>query len=199
MAEAGLHPAALPVGACGTRGPGWLGVACLIATESAVFAYLLFSYYYFDVQLPHGWRPAEAPKLTLSLPNTAILLASSAAVWWAERALKQGRRGRQLLGLAVAIGLGCLFVAVQLLEWKGKHQGLASNAYASLYFTITGFHMAHVLAGLIALSMTLVWSALGYFDARRSAGLSYAAAYWHFVDAVWLAVFFTFYVTPYLW
>jgi heme/copper-type cytochrome/quinol oxidase subunit 3 len=199
MSDALLRTGALPVGAYHKRGPGWLGTLGLIVSEACIFAYLLFSYYYFDVQLPRSWQPAELPKLHLSLPNTLILLLSSVAVWWGEKGMKQGRRGQQLLGLAIAILLGLVFVAVQLKEWSDRHALLPSSSYASLYFTITGFHMAHVLAGLIALVFLLIWSAMGYFDERRGAGLSYGAVYWHFVDAVWLCVFFTFYITPRLW
>jgi heme/copper-type cytochrome/quinol oxidase subunit 3 len=199
MSEALLDTGALPVGACGRRGPGWLGVLGLIVTESAVFAYLLFSYFYFDVQLPRTWRPAELPSLALALPNTLVLLLSSVAVWWSERGLMRGRRNQQLLGLALAILLGLAFVGIQLMEWRNRQAWPSSSAYASLYFTITGFHMAHVLAGLLGLTLVLLWSGLGLFDRRRSAGLSYAAAYWHFVDAVWLCVFFTFYISPRLW
>ena len=51
---------------------------------------------------------------------------------------------------------------------------------------------------LLVLASLLLWSALGYFAGRRSAPILIGGAYWHFVDAVWLAVFFTFYVTPHL-
>jgi len=87
---------------------------------------------------------------------------------------------------------------VQGFEWKAKKFSLASGSYGSLYFTITGFHMAHVIAGLAMLSAVLIWSVLGYFNPRRHAPVSISSIYWHFVDAVWLAVFFTFYVSPYL-
>jgi cytochrome c oxidase subunit 3 len=54
------------------------------------------------------------------------------------------------------------------------------------------------VAGVIMLSTVLWWSALGYFNRVRYAPIHIAALYWHFVDAVWLAVFFTFYITPLL-
>jgi heme/copper-type cytochrome/quinol oxidase subunit 3 len=72
------------------------------------------------------------------------------------------------------------------------------SAYASSYFTITGFHMMHVVVGLIVLAALLWWSALGKFGEHRHAAVSIGALYWHFVDVVWLAVFFTLYVTPHL-
>jgi heme/copper-type cytochrome/quinol oxidase subunit 3 len=188
----------LPVRARGRNSVGWWGVMCLIATEASLFAYLLFSYGYMASQYGPAWSPDPHPSLKLALPNTAVLLASSLAVWWGERGAKAGRRGQQLAGLAVAMALGAVFVGVQMLEWKAKSYGPASGSYGSLYFIITGFHMAHVIAGLGVLAAIFGWSAAGYFDRRHHGPVLVASAYWHFVDAVWIAVFFTFYVSPYL-
>ena len=91
-----------------------------------------------------------------------------------------------------------IFLIVQIFEWKAKTFGLSSNAYGSFYFTITGFHMAHVVVGLASLSVVWMWSALGYFTPRRHEAVSISSVYWHFVDVVWLFVFTAFYVTPYL-
>jgi cytochrome c oxidase subunit 3 len=90
-----------------------------------------------------------------------------------------------------------LFVGLQLFEWSHKPFTLAANVYGSLFFTITGFHMVHVVVGLLMLLVLLVWSFMGYFDQRRHSALSIGAIYWHFVTAVWLAVFATLYLSPY--
>jgi cytochrome c oxidase subunit 3 len=195
VAEVGLE---LPIGADGRNSTGWWGVLCLIATEASLFAYLLFSYGYMATQFGRVWSPEPHPSLSLSAPNTAILLSSSVAVWWGEQGLKTGRRGQQLGGLTLAIVLGAVFIVVQLFEWKAKTYGPTSGSYGSLYFIITGFHMAHVIVGLGVLTTILGWSAAGYFDRRHNGPVLVASAYWHFVDAVWLAVFFTFYISPYL-
>ena len=94
--------------------------------------------------------------------------------------------------------LGAIFVVVQLFEWKAKTYGPTSGSYGSLYFIITGFHMAHVIVGLGVLATIFGWSAAGYFDRRHHGPVLVASAYWHFVDVVWIAVFFTFYISPYL-
>jgi len=195
VAEVGIE---LPVGAKGRNSTGWWGVLCLIATEASLFAYLLFSYGYTASQYGKAWSPEPHPSLGLSGPNTVILLSSSVAVWWGEQGLKAGRRGQQLGGLALAIVLGAVFVAVQLFEWKSKTYGPTSGSYGSLYFIITGFHMAHVIVGLGVLATVFGWSAAGYFDPRHHGPVLVTSAYWHFVDAVWIAVFFTFYISPYL-
>lgn len=198
MSDAALSYPALPEGAVRRIGVGWWGLLCTVLTEGALFGYLLFSYLYYSVQLDPAWMPVRHPSLKLALPNTIILLLSSVCVWWGERGVREGRRGRQLLGIGLGFLLGLVFIGIQLEEWHEKPFSLRSGLYGSLFYTITGFHMAHVVAGVIALAMIFVWSALGYFDRTRNAPVLIAAAYWHFVDAVWLAVFTTLYLIPYL-
>jgi heme/copper-type cytochrome/quinol oxidase subunit 3 len=170
----------------------------VLLTEGALFAYLLFSYYYVTVQPHSGPWPPEMPKFLLSLPNTIILLLSSVAMWFGEYGTKRGIRWLQLLGIAGAIVLGTAFVIIQFFEWSSRPFTMSSGTYGSLYFTVTGFHVAHVVAGLLILLTLLFWSWRGYFGPIRHSPVSIGAIYWHFVDAVWLAVFFTFYITPYL-
>ena len=51
---------------------------------------------------------------------------------------------------------------------------------------------------MIILGILTLWAGLGYFDHRRTAAFSIGAIYWHFVDVVWVVLFFTFYVSPHL-
>jgi cytochrome c oxidase subunit III len=198
MSEVALAYPALPVGGVRRLGVGWWGVLCVLLTEGALFAYLLFSYGYCAVQLDPSWRPGGLPSLWLAGPNTLVLILSSVAVAWGERGARLGRRRRLLIGVGIGLLLGALFVAIQLMEWHSRPFTLRSSLYGSLFFTITGFHMAHVVVGLLALAVVLLWSALGYFDARRKAPVLIVSIYWHFVDVVWIFVFTTLYLTPYL-
>jgi heme/copper-type cytochrome/quinol oxidase subunit 3 len=198
MAESAHLERTLPVGAIDTRAGGWWAMIFVVCTEGALFGYLLFSYYYLAAQ-PHAagaFPQGGTPSLTLALPNTVILLLSSVAVGWAQFNIEHDDRRRLIWGLAAGIALGVVFLAVQWFEWADKPFPLSSTAYSSLYFVITGFHMVHVVVGVGVLATVLLWSALGYFDRVRYAPIHIGALYWHFVDAVWLAVFFTFYLTP---
>ena len=188
----------MDVGTVRRHSTGWWGMATLIVTEAFLFAYLLFSYYYMALHYGRDWLPAELPSFHLSGPNTALLLLSSVAVWWGERGIKRGSRGVALIGLLLGIVMGAVFVGVQVVEWMEKPYSYDTSSYGSLYFVITGFHMAHVVVGLLLLAPVTLWSALGYFNPERHTPVAIAAIYWHFVDVVWLAVFFTFYITPYL-
>jgi cytochrome c oxidase subunit III len=200
MAERVTVPGKLPVGAIDTRASGWWAMIFTIFTEASLFAYLLFSYYYLAVQ-PHfaGIFPQGGPpSLKLALPDTIILLASSVAVAWAQFGIEHGSRARLVGGMGLGAILGIVFVVIQYFEWAEKPFDLASSPYSSLYFTITGFHMAHVIVGILMLVALTYWSGRGYFNRIRYAHIHIGALYWHFVDAVWIGVFFTFYITPLL-
>lgn len=177
---------------------GWFGMWWLVATEAALFGYLLFAYTYSWMQARGPCPPEGAPSLTLALPNTFVLLASSVAVWAALRGLRRNNLTMLLAGLVVAFGLGAIFVGVQLKEWSDKPFTLTSHLYGSFYFTITGFHMAHVIVGLLVLAALILWTLLGHYDRHRREPVAIGALYWHFVDAVWLVVFATFYLAPLL-
>jgi cytochrome c oxidase subunit 3 len=197
-ADAGAGGLRLPAGSAGERSGGWWGCLALVVTEASLFAYLLFSYLYLALQSGRDWPPEGLPKLGLGIVNTAILLTSSVFVWLCERCVRQRRVRLAVASMAVAVLLGIVFVGVQLREWANHPYGISAHLYGSLYFTITGFHMMHVIVGIVVLGMLLWWTALGYFDEQRRAALTIGGLYWHFVDVVWLFIFSTLYLSPYV-
>ncbi|ALL71631.1 cytochrome c oxidase subunit I (plasmid) [Paraburkholderia caribensis MBA4] len=192
------HPARLPVGSAGERSGGWFGCLALIVTEGSLFGYLIFSYLYLASQSGTTWPPEGLPKLGLGLVNTAILLSSSVFVWLCERCVRRRRLHWAVVSMSVALVLGVTFAGIQLKEWHNHPYGLTAHLYGSLYFTITGFHLAHVAVGLVGLALLLLWTALGFFDEKRCVALTIGGLYWHFVDLVWLFIFATLYLSPYL-
>jgi cytochrome c oxidase subunit III len=199
MSEVAISaPQDIPVGPIGRHGIGYWGVGMLVASEAALFAYLLFAYYYTGATAQHGWVLEGRPSLKLALPNTVLLLASSLVAWIGERGILDRQRAKALLGFGGAFVMGAVFAAVQWNEWAGKPFGLGTSSYTSLYFVTTGFHMAHVIIGLGVLAALFLWTALDYFSPRRRLTIAAGVLYWHFVDVVWLFVFFTYYLTPYL-
>lgn len=186
----------LPVSPQRGRTPGWYGMTLLIATEAALFIYLLFSYVLLASQAPGPWPPPGAPDLAVAGANTLVLLASSGAAWWGQKGLDHDARGRLLLGLVGALALGTLFAAVQFSEWRHKPFSPDTDAYGSLYFTITGVHLAHVAVGLIMLACLILWTLQGRFSRTRRIHVTLGVLYWHFVDLVWLAVFATLFLSP---
>jgi heme/copper-type cytochrome/quinol oxidase subunit 3 len=196
MAERAAR-AVLPVGGAGSVSTAWWGMICLIATEAILFVYLIFSYAYLASQQGGPWPPTGAPSLKLVIPNTVILIGSSFVVAWGQRGFRRTRNAARLaLALAGTVLLGTAFVAVQGVEWAGKPFDFSTNAYSSMFFLLTGVHMAHVIVGLLMLVMLLVWTVTGKFNAEHHEHIALGALYWHFVDAVWIAVFITAYILP---
>ncbi|HZU88570.1 MAG TPA: cytochrome c oxidase subunit 3 [Stellaceae bacterium] len=189
----------LPMGSLGRRASGYWGAVFLVLSEASIFAYLCFSYFYFSVQ-PHSgpWPPGGPPGFTYTVPQTAAIILAAAAMWWADRAADRAEGGALLLGQAAGLALGIGFVALQFLDWYDKPFALATDPYASLYYVLTGVHLAHVVLGLIMAMATLLWTGLGYFGRARHVPVTVAALYWCFLAAVWLVVFFTLNITPYL-
>lgn len=193
-----IDPGSLPVGPTDRQSASFWGVLCLIATEGSLFAYLLFSYFYFDVQLPHSWR-VEAPDFRFAVPETVLMAAATLGVWLAEFSIARGRRALTMAGLGTGLVFGLGFLAAQIWEWTSKTFTVTSGPYGSVFFTITGAHVLHALVGVVALGFVLLWTALGWVDRVRSASVTNTALYWYFVAVLWLVIFVTLDITPYLW
>jgi len=125
--------------------------------------------------------------------NTLILLTSGLTVTWAHHALKKGNRQQLIIGLALTVALGFLFVFLQAEEYIEAYTQLnlklSSGIYGSTFFMLTGFHGLHVTIGAIMLTVMLVRSIKGHFSEKHHFAFEAAAWYWHFVDVVWLGLF----------
>lgn len=193
----------LPHHASGSRAFGWWGLVWLIATEATLFAMLIASYFYVRFRSGRVWPPdgIDPPDLALPALMTVLLLSSSIPVHLAERAAKQGNNRVLRLGLGAGFCLAAAFLALTWgVEWpETLHEfGPTTNAYGSMFFTITGFHGAHVLVGLAFNLWAQVRARAGAFGPERHLTIQNLALYWHFVDVVWVAVLLTLYVSPHL-
>lgn len=177
---------------------GWWGVLSLIATEGMLFALLLFGNFYLRAtndRWPLGG--IADPELAKSGVRTVVLLASTVPAVVAERSARRGRRGLAVAGLVLTILMGSAFLAGHVDEyltlWKDFDP--STNAYGSVFYTITGFHALHVLVGLLALTF-LVWRLLlGHYRDGHSEPVDNGILYWHFVDVVWVFVYSSLYLS----
>ncbi len=130
--------------------------------------------------------------------NTAILLSSSVTVTIAHWALKANKRGLLIFWLAVTVALGFLFVYFQAGEYieAYRHLGLTlgTGIYGATFFMLTGFHGLHVTIGAIILSVILIRCIIGHFRPEHHFAFEAGAWYWHFVDTVWVGLFFFVYI-----
>lgn len=179
---------------------GWWAMVLLIATEATLFAVLLASYFYVRFKSSGGWPPdgIADPKLARALVMTVLLTSSSLFVHAAEAGIRRGRPRALVAGLAVGFLLGLAFLGLQIWESDVVAEEFTprTNAYGSFFFTITGAHSAHLVAGLLLVAWIQVRAWFGAYSPRRHLGVQMAAIYWHFVVAVQLAIFATLYLSP---
>ncbi len=182
-----------------SREPGWWGMLFFIATEVALFLALFAAYFYVRVHSAGDWPQgdAEDPKLLRPAIMTGLLMTSSIPAYLAEHSAKHGRQGRLLLSLGATFLLGAAFLGLQAWEYSDSLERLSphDSAYASLFYTITSVHGAHVAAGLVLLLWTLGMALAGMFTPERNLAVQNVSLYWHFVHGVWLAVFGSLYLS----
>jgi cytochrome c oxidase subunit 3 len=134
----------------------------------------------------------------LPLWNTILLLSSSVTVHFAHTALKANQRKQLINWLAATVLLGVVFLFLQIEEYMHAYHELGltlnSGIYGSTFFLLTGFHGFHVTLGAFMLAVMLARSIKGHFKPEDHFGFEAASWYWHFVDVVWVCLFFFVYI-----
>jgi cytochrome c oxidase subunit 3 len=117
---------------------------------------------------------------------------------WAIWRIRKGDRTGMNRGIAVTLALGVIFLLLQLYDYYTlvtvDHFGIDSGVYGTLFYTMTGFHGAHVLGGVVGLSVVLARGMAGQFTRRHHVAVEAVHYYWHFVDIVWIFLFTTIYL-----
>jgi cytochrome c oxidase subunit 3 len=125
--------------------------------------------------------------------NTLLLLTSGVTVTWAHWGLKKNKRSQLIIGLAMTVTLGALFLSLQAYEYHHAYTEmgltLGAGAYGATFFMLTGFHGFHVLIGTTMLIIMLLRSIAGHFTADHHFAFEAVSWYWHFVDVVWVLLF----------
>ena len=176
-----------------------LGIWLFLASEVMLFGSLFSSY----ALLRSGAASWPDQSAVLSVPlatlNTIVLLSSSVTLVLAMVGLRVRSIQRYRLYMGLTLLLGAAFLLITLFEYGDKFsQGLvpATNNFLALYFTMTGIHALHVLAGLVVNAYLLgpgvrMWQTQ---PRRFTSRVEVAATYWHFVDVIWLFLFPTLYL-----
>ncbi len=145
--------------------------------------------------------PVDAPNGIFSwLPlwNTIILLSSSVTVHIAHVGLKNDNRGQFKTWLFITVALAVIFLYLQFLEYHHAYAEmgltLESGIYGTTFFMLTGFHGFHVFLGMTMLLIMFLRSLKGHFSHEDCFGFEAASWYWHFVDVVWVCLFFFVYI-----
>ena len=176
-----------------------LGIWLFIASEVMLFGSLFSSYVLLRTGAVSWPDQGSLLNVPLGSVNTAILIASSAAILYASRALRAGAFRTFRVAMAMTIACSVVFLAVKGIEYHeelSRGLGPATNNFLGLYFTLTGLHAAHVAGGLVVNGYLWVTGGTMWRVApqRFASRVRVAAIYWYFVDVVWLVMFPTLYL-----
>lgn len=142
-----------------------------------------------------SWPPADIHhNLAIVMFNTALLSSSGILAHLALLAHDSNSPQRSRIHLYIAIFFGALFLLVQIYEYQHLGFTWQSHPYGTAFFAITGLHGLHVLVGIIALGTITFLHKKGYYENGRRDSFQAVIWYWHFVDIVWVFLFFIIYL-----
>ena len=172
-----------------------LGMLLFIASEVMLFGSFFTAYFFVRVVNGYPWPPEgfELPRYVAGV-NTLILVTSSFTVHWALQSVRRGNRSGLQSGLVLTLLMGLTFLLTQLIEYARIGFAPHDNAFATVFFSLTGLHGAHVFIGLTILFFMTVRSFRGHFTPDHHHGVELAGIYWHFVDVMWIVVYSTVYL-----
>jgi cytochrome c oxidase subunit 3 len=176
----------------------WLGMVIFLGSWAMMFGSLFFAYGVLRLRQP-GWPPAGTPSLPRLLPavNTLVLGFNALALQRSLTAARRGQRSRSIADLVAGLALGLLFIVLQVVLWKSLFQSglaLGDGSLAAVVYGLTGFHVVHVVGGLLGLAILLPSMVRGSLNAARNNRLRLWVMYWHFVGLVWLAMYLLIFV-----
>ena len=175
---------------------GKIGIACLIVAEAAIFTIFVVAYLFYLGKSLSGPTPKEV--LETPIFYTICLLSSSLTIHFAGKFLERGRQAAFLVLWLLTLILGALFLYGTAQEWHRLiyERGLtiSTNLFGTTYYSLVGLHAFHVTAGLLLLTIVLLFGFAGRVGREQSTRVEVLSLYWHFVDAVWVVVFIVVYV-----
>jgi cytochrome c oxidase subunit 3 len=183
-----------------------LGMLLFITSEVMFFGGLFAAY--FNVRANSPQWPTINPEtneqfhldiLPLVGPATVLLILSSFTCQLAVWGIRRGDRTAFMRNIAATFVIGIAFLIMQATDYVilgSEGMTLSAGTYGTTYFTLTGFHGAHVFGGVIMLGVLLYRGLAGQFSARHHDAVEAVSLYWHFVDVVWILLFSLLYLLP---
>ncbi|MFI5716610.1 heme-copper oxidase subunit III [Nocardia sp. NPDC051750] len=169
-----------------------VGTIIWLSSELMFFAGLFAMYFVARSQAPEWPMPPTELNITLAIPVTAVLIASSftcqMGVFAAERGDVFGLRRWYTL----TFFMGLFFVLGQAYEYYHLVEhgtSISGSSYGSVFYITTGFHGLHVIGGLIAFLFLLARTKMSKFTPAQATAAIVVSYYWHFVDIVWIGLF----------
>ena len=176
------------------RGP--VAMYCLIAAEAAIFTIFVVAYIFYLGKSLTGPQPQDVLRVPIFF--TICLLSSSLTIHLAVKSLRSGKLHVFSLWWLLTIALGAVFLAGTAREWGrliyGERLTIQTNLFGTTYYSLVGLHALHVTVGLLALATVAIFTLLGLVRQEHAERAEVLSMYWHFVDVVWVVVFFVVYI-----
>src|SRR3990167_995185 len=170
-----------------------LGMWIFLASAIMFFTGLIGSYIVLRFANLNSWPiPSTILNIPLTGVNTFILISSSATLVLGLASVQRGYQEGLQVGLFLTVLLGSLFLSIQVKEYReliDEGFTISSSIFGSCFFTLTGFHGAHVFVGVVWLVVVLAQSFGPRFSRDQYCGVEIVGLYWHFVDLVWIILF----------
>src|SRR5437773_1412883 len=177
-----------------------LGMWAFLASECLLFGALISTFLLYGRRsLPGTPTPRQVYDIPYTSVSSFVLLMSSLTMVLALAAIQRGDHGKLRVWLMATALLGMTFISGQVYEFTTFVQEgmtIKSNVIASAFFTLTGFHGAHVTVGILMLLSLFGMSLDGRLPVERSETVELVGLYWHFVDIVWIVIFTVVYLIP---
>ena len=176
------------------------GVILFIVSEALFFMAIFWAFFHSaltpTVELGAQWPPLGIEPINpfeLPLLNTVILLSSGATVTYAHHSYIYGNRKGTLYGSIATLILANVFTLFQGIEYSVSSFTISDGVFGTCFFFGTGFHGLHVIIGTLFLAVA-AWRIYDYhMTDNHHLGFESGILYWHFVDVVWLFLFFSIY------
>ncbi len=183
-----------------TRDHRLLGFVLVLVSDCVLFASFIFAYLYLRNSVPN-WPPIAAgghqlPRFDLAFAtiNSCVLFGSGATMHFAMESWKHLNRAAFNMWMIATIVLGIAFLCGQAYEYHNVQVTWSGSTMGATFFTLTGMHGFHVFIGVIYLIVLYLQANNGVYTGSKYFGLTAGTLYWHFVDVIWVALFYLFYL-----
>ncbi|MGH7558818.1 MAG: cytochrome c oxidase subunit 3 [Gemmatimonadota bacterium] len=178
-----------------------LGMWVFLLSEVMFFSGLIGAYIILRFANPEQWaEPGVVLAVPLTAFNTFMLICSSVTMVKAFAAIEHGDQAGLKKWLVATILLGAAFVGIQVYEYiqlaghgfvpmRDAYAAEGGPLYGATFYTMTGFHGAHVSIGVLCMIFTAVKAFRGRYSEMDYGGVEIMGLYWHFVDLVWIILF----------
>nr|QHD26486.1 cytochrome c oxidase subunit III [Lepidotrigona terminata] len=170
---------------------------------SELFFFISFFWTFFhssispSIEIDMVWPPKAIKVFNFNeipLLNTFTLVTSGFLVTISHHQLINNNMSKSIKMMMFTILMGAYFSTIQLLEYKESYFCLNDSVYSSIFFISTGFHGIHVIVGTLFLMVSMFRMYNMHFSKIQNINYELSIWYWHFVDIIWLFLYFFYYV-----